>query len=274
MPSRSRLVRNLTVVAVFASISHAIQLPSNPPPSSEQSAPAPPVQPVSWTEELWSLPILRSVAPLFGGLAQPLALPSEPGTSGLSLLHSANACPVAPLDPITDPAAEQFEATVDSGDTVDVAGMLPAAAKALTRFSARVAALGGTMVLKSAYRPAAYQQHLQNVWYKWIGELRYNQNPGCEPLRAAVQEEFLRHHLIETQHPVAISDHTRGLAFDATIALPVRAVKGRRRISLDSLARLAGLLRPAILSDPVHYKYVGALRTLASRTVRRRHSAA
>jgi D-alanyl-D-alanine dipeptidase len=141
--------------------------------------------------------------------------------------------------------------------------MVPAAARALNLFQSKIAALGGSIVLKSAYRPAAYQKHLQNVWYKWM-ELRNNTDPGCQGLRAQVQEEFTRHHLIETQHPVEISDHTRGLAFDATVQLPTRARLGRRRFTLDSLARLAGLLRPAIAADPVHFKYVGARVHVAS----------
>ena len=170
---------------------------------------------------------------------------------------AAGSCAVAPLDAVTDPAALQLEAATGS-DVVDVDGMLPAAAHALTLFQAKVASVGGTMILKSAYRPAAYQQHLQNVWYKWM-ELRNNHNPACQDLRAAVQQEFARHRLIEGQHPVSVSDHTRGLAFDATVDLPRNAKIGKRRLTLDSLARLAGFLRPAIATDPVHFKFLAAL---------------
>ena len=72
-----------------------------------------------------------------------------------------------------------------------------------------------------------------------------------------MEEEFKRHHLIETQHPVTVSDHTRGLAFDATVELPSQARLGRRRVNVDTLARLTGFRRPAIAADPVHFKYVG-----------------
>jgi D-alanyl-D-alanine dipeptidase len=179
------------------------------------------------------------------------------------------ACSVPALDPITDPAAEQLEAdaNAETGSSVDVTGMVPAAAHALNLFESKVAAVGGNMVLKSAFRPAAYQRHLQDVWYKWM-ELKSNTDPGCQDLRTQVQAEFQRHHLIESQHPVAVSDHTRGLAFDATVALPQHARLGRRRLTLDSLAHLVGLLRPAIASDPVHFKYVGSLRAAS---VRRRN---
>jgi D-alanyl-D-alanine dipeptidase len=183
-----------------------------------------------------------------------------------------SACPVAPLDPVADAEAQQLETSLD---VVNVAGMVPAAAGALERFQTRVQAIGGSIVLKSAYRPAAYQQHLQNVWYKWMTELRSNSNPDCQELKAQVRDEFTRHRLIETQHPVAVSDHTRGLAFDATVDLPAHARIGRRRVTLDSLARLAGLTRPAIAADPVHFKFVGSTRilTAAHRVSRNRRNA-
>jgi hypothetical protein len=178
-------------------------------------------------------------------------------------------CSVAPLEPVTDPDAQQLESQADvaTGSSVDLAGMAPAAATALNRFESKVTAVGGSMVLKSAYRPASYQKHLQDVWYKWM-DLKNNTDPGCQNLRAEVQREFQRHHLIESQHPVAASDHTRGLAFDATVSLPQNARLGRRRLTLDKLAHLVGLLRPAIAADPVHFKYVGGLRAAS---VRRRN---
>jgi hypothetical protein len=215
---------------------------------------------------------------------QPLPAPvvSEHPTSDQPV-EASGPCSVAPLDPIDDPAAQRLEAS-GGADVVDTANMAPAAARALDRFQSKVESVGGTIVLKSAYRPAGYQKHLQSVWYKWMDELRNNREPGCQQLRAQVREEFTRHRLIETQHPVTVSDHTRGLAFDATVDLPKNAKIGRRRITLDSLARLAGLLRPAIAADPVHFKFFGGGggRTLVAsrssggvRTValRRRHNA-
>jgi hypothetical protein len=196
---------------------------------------------------LFNLPVFHFFKPFFESPAAPAPMPARVEV----------ACAVAPLDPIEDLAAQQLEAAVGSDAMVNTSDMVPAAERALDRFQSTVAAVGGSIILKSAYRPAAYQQHLQNVWYKWMDELRNNSDRGCQDLRAEVQEEFTRHHLIETQHPVAVSDHTRGLAFDATVELPTRAHLGRRRVSLDSLAHLSGLLRPAIAADPVHFKYVG-----------------
>ncbi|HEU0368072.1 MAG TPA: hypothetical protein VFR42_02605 [Candidatus Acidoferrum sp.] len=222
----------------------------------------------SWESSLWR-PVMNFFKTLFEQvpaepeqvLADQPAVPEEP-------------CGVAPLDPITDPAAQHLEASSGS-DVVDVENMVPAAARALDRFQSKVEGLGGTIVLKSAYRPASYQKHLQNVWYKWMDELRNNNDRGCQALRAQVQDEFTRHRLIETQHPVAISDHTRGLAFDATVALPASARIGRRRMTLDGVARLAGLMRPAIAADPVHFKFLGGVRSASVKTaaLRRRANA-
>ena len=213
-------------------------------------------------------------------------LPAKPADNGTAAplvpvttaFQAEPGCSVAPLDPIEDPEAAQLEAS--GANVVDVNDMVPAAALALGRFEDRVASVGGKMVLKSAYRPAAYQKHLQNVWYKWMTELKNNHVPACQGLRSEVEQEFTRHRLIETQHPVAVSDHTRGLAFDATVDLPANAKVGRRKVTLDALAKLAGLLRPAIVADPVHFKFRGfpQVHLLASHKVhllasRRRHNA-
>jgi D-alanyl-D-alanine dipeptidase len=129
-------------------------------------------------------------------------------------------------------------------------------AEALEKFRKLVASAGGTFDLKSAYRPLAYQEHLQQVWFKWMRELRFNRQPGCQALRAQVNEEFTRHKLMPTQMPVTDSDHTRGIAFDAAVLMPRLARLKKRRVSLDRLALLAGLRRPDIRHDPVHFKLV------------------
>lgn len=229
----------------------------------------------SWEGRLLNLPVLHSLARFFDLLpltpedqpdnptpatpdAQPELLPTVASPVGSAPIPTApvnGGCPVAPLEPITDPAALALEANGGA----DVAHMVPGAERALVRFESKVTSVGGTIELKSAYRPASYQRHLQNVWYTWMA-LRNNNLPACQALKAHVRDEFARHHLIETQHPVSVSDHTRGTAFDATVDLPKNARLGRRRVTLDALARLAGLMRPAILADPVHFKWFGLRR--------------
>lgn len=217
----------------------------------------------SFEEFLLDLPIVHYFASLFDWIPAAPAPSDDAQASTVAAVpgEPIAPCSVAPLDPIDDPAAQALEAESLNGSqsVVDTADMVPAAARALNRFESKVESVGGTIILKSAYRPSAYQKHLQNVWYKWM-EVKDNHEPGCETLRAQVQEEFTRHHLIETQHPVSASDHTRGLAFDATVDLPQSAKLRRRRVTLDGLARLAGLVRPAIVADPVHFKYLGGFR--------------
>jgi len=90
-------------------------------------------------------------------------------------------------------------------------------------------------------------------------ELRFNRQPGCQAMRAQVEDEFTRHKLMPTQMPVTDSDHTRGIAFDAAVMMPrvvVRTKKRRVSLSLDRLALMAGLRRPDIRRDPVHFKLV------------------
>ena len=195
----------------------------------------------SLVETLWNLPIARLLAPI-------PALPAPPAP-----VSPISTCKVEPLLPIEDPAALSFEKGDGPEGAVDVHGLVPAMAQALEKFREMVMSAGGSFDLKSAYRPPAYQQHLQDVWYKWLA-LRNNRQPGCQMLKAEVGEEFARHHLLLTQKPVTSSDHTRGLAFDAAVVLPRFAKLKRRRISLDRMALLAGIKRPDIRRDPVHFK--------------------
>jgi len=156
---------------------------------------------------------------------------------------------VALLPVIEDVEALEFE----NRTAPDTRGLLPAMARALETFQHLVMSAGGSVEIKSGYRPEAYQAHLQAVWYKWK-ELRYNRQPGCQDLRAEVNDEFSRHNLLATQKPVSSSDHTRGLAFDAAVFMPHNAVKKKRRVSLDRLCREAGIQRPDVRRDPVHFK--------------------
>jgi hypothetical protein len=187
--------------------------------------------------DIWDLPIVDRVAILQPNLATAAMAPN---------------CSVAPLPELQDEETVQFE----SLDSPDTAGLLPAMSEALEKFRKLVAAAGGSFDLKSAYRPITYQEHLQQVWFKWMRELRFNRQSGCQALRAQVQEEFTRHKLMPTQIPVTDSDHTRGMAFDAAIMMPRLARLKKIRVSVDYLARLAGLRRPDVRRDPVHFKLV------------------
>jgi D-alanyl-D-alanine dipeptidase len=161
---------------------------------------------------------------------------------------------VAPLSDVLDPEALEFEAAAGTQAVVNIDGLTPATARALTRFERMVLLAGGRIEVKSAYRPASYQAHLQELWDKWMLELRDNPDPVCAELRAQVGDEFTRHELLETQRPATFSDHTAGLSFDAAVVLPRRARYGRRKVNVDSLARMSGVRRPVIAADPVHFR--------------------
>ncbi len=164
-------------------------------------------------------------------------------------------CKVAPLSEIWDPSADAFENRTD-GDAVDVDDMDPDAAQALSTFRGMVSSLGGTFELKSAFRPEAYQAHLHEVWVKWVKHLRGNHSAACRALREEVGAEFSRHQLLVKQQPVPASDHARGLAFDAAVLVPRSARLKGKRTSVDKLAALAGIKRPTIRRDPVHFKLI------------------
>ena len=232
MSSGRFLCRSSLCLTLFLSVAPA---QSN---SSVVSAPSS----SNWIDILRDLPVVRWFAPS-----------SQASTAEAAPAPAAGFCSVQPLPPVTDANALAFENGSNPQGAVDLAGLRPAMAVALERFRHMVMSVGGTFDLKSAYRPEAYQEHLQEVWFKWM-ELRANRDPGCQVLRASVEDEFARHHLLETQKPVTSSDHTRGLAFDAVVVLPKAARLRRRAVSLNRLTLLAGLTRPDIFHDPVHFK--------------------
>ena len=222
--------------------------------------PAPPVaapifdQPASWLEAIFSVSLFH-----WFSLNEPAPpVPVTPETALAAIAVQPPPCGVAPLTAVTDLDAMEFETGVGSDRVVNRHGLTPATSRALTRFEGLVSSVGGAMTLTSAFRPAAYQEHLQDVWDKWMVELRYNTDPACAALSAQVADEFSRHQLLPTQRPVPISDHTLGIGFDAAVQLPLGARMVRRtRVTLDRLARLSGVLRPDIRRDPVHFRLIG-----------------
>lgn len=230
---------------VFASLAVASGLAvgqSIEPVPQDQSEP-------TWLEALWNLPVFRWLS---GFDASPVVLPEV-----VVAPPPAPPCPIAPLQAIEDTDALAMETGADSGSNLNLDGLTSGTGKALARFENLVERQGGSFTLTSAYRPAAYQAHLRDVWFKWTDELRDNHDPACFQLKADVGNEFVRHGLLASQHPVPVSDHTRGLAFDAAVVLPLAKRARRRRISLDRLARLAGVQRPDIRRDPVHFRLIG-----------------
>ena len=224
----------------------------NDNPKTTPQAELAPETPFSWLDEVWDYLMFRltptPIAETFPALDDiPLSDVPKAKTS---------LCLIEPLPRLSDPEALQFEGEDDESGRVDTLSLTPETVSALTRLQNEVTRFGGQFVITSAYRPPTYQEHLQAVWDRW-GLLRRNKSKACQALKEEVKAEFERHQLLRRQRPVAFSDHTRGIGFDARVLLPHRT-KSRRRVSIDRLARSAGVHRPDIRRDPVHFRLVAA----------------
>jgi hypothetical protein len=182
-------------------------------------------------------------------LPTPVAKTIQPALP--AAVTAASDCPISPIPPLDDDEARTFETASGTADAVNLSGLTPATRVALARFERSIASLGGKIEVTSAYRPPAYQAHLQVVWDKWM-QLRGRIAPGCAELRAQVEDEFTRHQLLTSQRPVPFSDHTRGTGFDAAVLL-------RRGRSIDRLALISGVRRPDVRRDPVHFRLLERL---------------
>ena len=147
-------------------------------------------------------------------------------------------CPVLDLPPITDPEVQAFE---DNPNRSDTARLTPRMQTALQCLLDR----DSTATVGSAYRPPAYNQHLIEVWRKWVDQLVENENLACADLKAKIRGHFQRHSLLESQRPVPGSLHTQGEAVDVTINLPAA--------NIDELAAGCQLRRPLPVNDRVHF---------------------
>lgn len=152
--------------------------------------------------------------------------------------RSISDCPVSDLPLITDLEVQAFE---DNPNTSDTARLTPRMQTALQCLLDR----DSTATVGSAYRPPAYNQHLIEVWRKWVDQLVENENLACADLKAKIRGHFQRHSLLESQRPVPGSLHTQGEAVDVTINLPAA--------NIDELAAGCQLRRPLPVNDRVHF---------------------
>jgi hypothetical protein len=159
---------------------------------------------------------------------------------------SDSLCKLPPLSPITDADAQLFEA--QNGQVVDEAHLTPQTQTALACFRNAIATHDGTIFLRSAWRPPAYQKHLQEVWDRWwaLRDLTPEELAYCTELVADITEEWDTHDI--DHRPATNSPHPQGRAFDANVNVPGGP---------DGLAQLCGLIRPlpapAPIGDPNHY---------------------
>jgi hypothetical protein len=203
--------------------------------------------PFSWLDEVWDFLMFR---------LSPQPAPDTLAMVELPEIPPASLCLVEPLPVLSDAEALEFEGAEGDSGLVDTLSLTPATATALNRFQRVVAKFGGRLTVTSAYRPSTYQEHLQAVWDRWM-QLRNDDSEACQALKTEVGAEFERHQLLRTQRPVALSDHTLGIGFDAAVLLP-RLKRSRKRVSIDRLARQAGVRRPDVRRDPVHFRLLAS----------------
>jgi hypothetical protein len=173
-----------------------------------------------------------------------------PGSPELIAEFCGGACEVAPLQPITDPDAQRFE----NGDTVREDGLSDSMKDKLKCLRDKVAAKGGSLIVNSAWRPQAYQDHLKELSDKHPALIRLailEQVAEClpAPYYQAVHPEYLRHGL--NRNVAKVSNHTSGDAFDASWSGVA---------NIDKPAGECGSYRPlpapkADGGDPIHFTH-------------------
>jgi hypothetical protein len=223
--------------------------------------------------------VAGSGTPPFNTPGQRIAKVQSSQTEDMTLIVDlpTDGCPVAPLSPITDPDAQDFEAndkvfrTHDrSGQSKMAAGMLPLTGSPI---QGRIACLqdaisrsGGRWVPESAWRPAAYQDHLHEILTKWFLLWKIN-NPRCDAVKAQVQAEKNRHGI--GTRVGRKSAHTAGEALDIATDRPRPCVNcfdlqtppNMPGEVIDALAQRCGLRRlppgRPRFEDPGHFSTTG-----------------
>ena len=189
-----------------------------------------------------------SVTPIRAGFHRAVLDISSTHAGGGVLIPLQAGCPVSPLSPITDSAAQNFEA----GNTVDTTRLQPALQTALSCFQSAVTAAGGntSSFVSSAFRPTAYQNHLREIYDKWL-ELKNKSLAGCSSLKTQVQAEFNKHGLghLKIRPASPTGPHTTGDAFDVNIGSTGLSIN-----RLDELATGCNLRRPHPATDAVHFQ--------------------
>ncbi|MCR4304506.1 MAG: hypothetical protein NUV63_09835 [Gallionella sp.] len=195
------------------------------------------------TDSNGKLPFVFS-APEAGGIHTITATCANCLNSPVTGTITVPGCEVDDLPPITDPEVQLFEDNPDRSDEARLTDRMKEALACLKRDAA-----AGSPNVGSAYRPPAYNQHLIDVWEKWIRELKDNEKPACAALKTKIQAHFKTHKLKESQQPVEGSLHTLGEAVDVTISLPPATI--------DAFWPGCHLYRPPSLriTDPVHFIY-------------------
>ena len=130
---------------------------------------------------------------------------------------------------------------------IDTANLTAGTRAALACLRAAVSRAGGMLVVASAYRSAAYQNHLREVWDKYQ-IVRDWPTDKCAEVQSNVRAEWDRHDLV--YRPAERSRHSSGRAFDANWGT---LNEGE---DIDDLAEGCSLSRP-VRGDPTHFEHGG-----------------
>ncbi len=179
----------------------------------------------------------------------------QPDTAGTSCV-SVSDCPVTTkLDEITDPVAQMYEDGTYDSTNPDITHLNPATQAGLACIQQKVAALVCYMTPQptSGYRPAAYQKHIFDVYYKWQ-KLKNDNTPACAELKAAIKKQFDKHSQFK-HAPGATSNHSQvdAQGNPAGNAVDIDFVPDDTNVSADAIACQCNMYRP-MANDVVHYQ--------------------
>lgn len=145
-------------------------------------------------------------------------------------------CPVKPLLPSTDPAAQEHE-TGPYSKNPDMEHVSEAVKAGATCIKQRER----NAEVTSGFRPQAYQDHLREVWDKWA-ILKNDNTEACKKIKDEVWRHDRKHRM--KHQPGITSNHTTGTAVD---------FGGITAASADKTAKACNMHRP-YANDPVHFQ--------------------
>lgn len=185
---------------------------------------------------------------------------------GGGVVGSNSGCSLAPLAPITDPAAQ----VIENGATIVWASSDSNVQANLTKLQEEfnklqnlmVGKVGGSATANSAYRPLAYQTHLYDIFqasqqYKSNPSF-YDNNPGCSEIITVLKAEQQKHSICFDGHPCLVAPpnkcapHVKGTGIDISIS-----PKGfLNTINIFLQNNNIDLRWQALSDDPVHFNLV------------------
>ncbi|MEO8343002.1 MAG: hypothetical protein ABI536_04200 [Gallionella sp.] len=183
-------------------------------------------------------------------------VPDPTGTSCVPV----DTCPaVTKLDDITDPVALKYVDGTYSSTNPDIEHLNQATQAGLACIVQKVVATNcyQTPQATSGYRPAAYQKHIYDVYYKWQ-KIKDNNTPECAEVKAAIKKQF-DYHSPFRHAPGETSNHSQVDAQGNPAGNAVDIGLVPQNIA-DAIAGQCNMYRPMINmpnpkdNDPVHYQ--------------------